>query len=192
MRKIKDGNNSTTQITPVNFFLKHKITDDQSVLFTTYLLIRGIIKLSKYCQSGQLKTLVFSCVFLQLNVHLSIVSYVYWPSEFLFPASPFRFWVLMDPFSNSLCLSLPQENVLWLFPQLSPPLYLFCLFTCIQTSRFALVSFYFYFISFICWSSHSALKEIFSTLSLIYCLLLKHIQVTIFLKISKQYVSIIL
>lgn len=86
-----------------------------------HLLILAIIELSKYGQLGWAKTLVFSYVFLQPNVWLSIVSCVYWPSEFLFLSSPFMFLTSVDPCLDDLCFSLRQENVLWLLPQLSPP-----------------------------------------------------------------------
>ena len=118
--------------------------------------------------------MVLSCVFLWLNVWLSIISYVYWPSEFLFPDSLFMFLASVDLFLDDLCLSLPQEKVFWLLLQLSPFFYVLCLFSCIQTSTFVLGLFYFYLLFSSCLSLHSVLKKMFfNIISLTFSLLFK-------------------
>lgn len=138
--------------------ISFSITGYHSVSFFASFLIVGIIKLSEYCQSGQVTTSLLSQEFLGLNVWLSIISCLYWPSEFLFPGSLSMFLA-----SSDLC-SLPGEKSLLLLLQLSPLSYVLCLFPCIQTSTFVLVAFYFYLTFSNCWSFHSAFKKMFFTI----------------------------
>lgn len=78
--------------------------------------------LPEYCQSGQVTTSLLSQEFLGLNVWLSIISCLYWPSEFLFPGSYLCSWLQV---TCVLCLEkkssvtspiVSSSYVLCLFP----------------------------------------------------------------------------
>lgn len=118
--------------------------------------------------------MVLSCVFLWLNVWLSIISYVTGPLNFFFLTSHLCSWPQWI-FSWMTCvfLCLRKKSFGYFSNCLLSSTFL-CLFPCIQTSTFVLGLFYLYLIVSSCLSFHSALKKMFfNIISLTFSLLFK-------------------